>query len=299
MFREPFKYSSKLVEQQKKTYINQILEIIPNLKNHHSPHDPIYKFFETLSEQEIEYRFSSKSELPSEFYKFGDFVFPFREMGDLNSLGLFRFDELIVLSFYWQNRKKYKNVLDIGANIGLHSIILEKCGFNVRSFEPDPITFEILKNNLNLNQSKSVKIFNKAISDKKGKASFVRLCGNIAGSHLSGDKPNPYGKIETFEVDIEPIVSHLEWADFAKIDVEGHEKVILLATEKQHWEKLDAIIEIGNPENGRAIFEHMSSLGVSMYPQKINWEKAKTLKDLPDNYKEGNVFLSSRGPMLW
>jgi FkbM family methyltransferase len=153
-----------------------------------------------------------------------------------------------------------------------------------------------------LNQSNwktSVKIFNKAISDKKGKASFVRLCGNIAGSHLSGDKPNPYGKIETFEVDIEPIVSHLEWADFAKIDVEGHEKVILLATEKQHWEKLDAIIEIGNPENGRAIFEHMSSLGVSMYPQKINWEKAKTLKDLPDNYKEGNVFLSSRGPMLW
>ena len=44
--------------------------------------------------------------------------------------------------------KKNNNVIDIGANIGLHTIVMAKCGFTVHSFEPDPIHFNELKKNL-------------------------------------------------------------------------------------------------------------------------------------------------------
>ena len=35
--------------------------------------------------------------------------------------------------------RRPKNVADLGANIGLHSLIMDKCGFSINSFEPDPI----------------------------------------------------------------------------------------------------------------------------------------------------------------
>ena len=65
--------------------------------------------------------------------------FSYFEMGAINSLDLFGLDELIIFSFYWQNRNIYTSVADIGANIGLHSVILGHMGYSVTSFEPDPI----------------------------------------------------------------------------------------------------------------------------------------------------------------
>ena len=36
-----------------------------------------------------------------------------------------------MFAFYYRNREFHKKVADIGANIGLHSIVLSKCGFEV------------------------------------------------------------------------------------------------------------------------------------------------------------------------
>ena len=57
-------------------------------------------------------------------------------------------------------------MVDIGANIGNHSIAFSKISKKVYSFEAHPRTFEILK--FNTDKYKNIKIFNIGISNKKG-----------------------------------------------------------------------------------------------------------------------------------
>ena len=66
---------------------------------------------------------------------------------------------IIIFSYYWTNRKRYKNVADIGANIGLHSILMSRCGWQVTAYEPDPIHCDLIKRNLDLNNVKSVNLY--------------------------------------------------------------------------------------------------------------------------------------------
>ena len=108
-------------------------------------------------------------------------------MGNINSTHLFGIDELFLFKFYEKNKTKYKNVCDIGANIGLHSIILDKLGYNVTSFEPDPRHVLIAKNNFKINGSK-VNLINKAVSNRSGQSVFTRILGNTTGSFLGNKK---------------------------------------------------------------------------------------------------------------
>ena len=59
-------------------------------------------------------------------------------MGTLDSIGMFAYHEHNVFLFYFLKRFNYKFVADIGANIGLHSILLSKFGYKVDAYEPDP-----------------------------------------------------------------------------------------------------------------------------------------------------------------
>src|SRR5690349_11853642 len=74
---------------------------------------------------------------PIPFGPFGPLALPYRRMGAIDSVDLFGLDELILFAFYWANRSRYRRSVDIGANIGLHSIVMARCGLAVRSFEPD------------------------------------------------------------------------------------------------------------------------------------------------------------------
>lgn len=59
-------------------------------------------------------------------------------LGVISSFDLFGLDEIILFSFYASNRQKYKRIADLGANIGVHSLVLGKLGFHVDAYEPDP-----------------------------------------------------------------------------------------------------------------------------------------------------------------
>src|SRR5258708_2926961 len=83
-------------------------------------------------------QFSSKERVAREFGSFGALSLPYTKMGAIDSVDLFGLDELIIFSFYRANRARYRRVLDIGANLGLHSIVMARCGFQVKAFEPDP-----------------------------------------------------------------------------------------------------------------------------------------------------------------
>lgn len=272
---------------------------LPELKNHHVPGSGVYNLLKLVARGEIEKLFDNDSQEPQEFGPFGSLTFPYHKMGAVDSLNLFDIDELIIFSFYWINRNRYRRVVDIGANIGLHSIILGKCGFEVRSYEPDPGHFAILQRNLSMNNCSNVRTTNAAVSSKAGVLEFIRVLGNTTGSHLAGSKSNPYGELEKFPVQVESIEPLIAWGDLLKIDAEGHEKEILLATKREHWLHTDALVEVGSEDNAQCLFNHFEGLGVNLFSQKSGWKLVHAVHDMPVSHHEGTLFVTFRGEVPW
>ena len=279
--------------------LEELFDLLSTNINHHAPQEAMHRFLKKVARKEACELFSDTEKHVVDLRPFGHLVFPYHSMGNIDSINLFDLDELIIFSFYWGNRTNYQNVLDAGANLGLHSVLLDKCGFKVRCFEPDPTHFKILKDHLASNNCENVEPTNKAVSLHKGESEFVRVLGNTTGSHLAGCKKNPYGDLERIKVKLTDIRPHLEWADLVKMDIEGHEKEILLATSRELWETTDALVEIQDEGNAKEIFKFFNDIQVNLFPQKINWKQAKTIEDIPTNYREGTLFISCKEKMLW
>lgn len=214
------------------------------------------------------------------------------QMGAVSSADLASDDERLIFDFYHTNRDRYRRVVDFGANIGLHTIIMARCGFEVRSFEPDPVHVAQLKRCLILNDAET-DLYEAAVSLEDGEAVFVRVKGNTTSNHLQGAK-TPYGEVETFTVRTEAAAKHLAWADLAKIDIEGHEAALLTGLPLSTWDDCDAVVEVGTAENAAAIFDYFAGSAVKLYAQKIGWGQVTQLSDMPTSYREGSLFLSAQ-----
>lgn len=279
--------------------IPEILNSLPEIHSSHARNSATYLLFDKVVRFLIKNSSLSSTTGSIDLGCFGEITFPFTEMGAVNSLNLFELDELIIFSFYWKNRGLYHRSADIGANLGLHSIVMSRCGWDVEAYEPDPTHLRLLRRNLELNKVPNVNIFESAVSDNQGTAEFVRVLGNTTGSHLSGAKENPYGDLERFSVKVESINDVFSSVDFIKMDVEGQERKIILATGSEHWQKTDMILEVGSPENARDIFCHLKKLNVNSFSQKNGWKPVTSLEDIPASYKQGSLFISSKDYMPW
>jgi FkbM family methyltransferase len=273
------------------------VELLEN-PGRHIPGTPTYDNWKKAARVGVEQRFAGADPASHPFGPFGSLSLPYFRMGAIDSLDLFGLDELIIFAFYHANRGRYHRVVDIGANLGLHSIILGKYGFSVKSFEPDPKHFSILQENLKANHIATAEPIQAAVSTRDGTAEFVRVLGNTTGSHLAGAKSS-YGDREFFPVTVRSVSPLFAWADLAKIDAEGHEKEILLAASAADLRHLDIIVEIGSEANARAVFEHFTALGVNMFAQKLGWAKAQSAADLPTSHREGSLFISAKPAMPW
>lgn len=291
--------STKESNRSTTSILESLFLALPSLSSLHAPGSEVYTLLKQVARREVENLFYEHDPMVREFKPFGELVFPYHKMGAVDSLNLFDIDELIIFIFYWVNRKRYKRVLDAGANIGLHSIIMSKCGFEVCTYEPDPQHFEILKRNLALNDCPNVQAFNAAISSKTGEMEFVRVLGNTTGSHLAGSKANPYGDLERFPVRVDAFEPLIAWADLIKLDVEGHEKEVILATSRDHWLSTDALVEVENANNAASIYEHFTALGVRLFSQKTNWQLVRDVDGMPTSYREGTLFVTCKREMPW
>lgn len=281
------------------TILSDLIAALITVPDRHAPDSTLYRLLKQVARSEVERLFSPVEARPQPFGPFGEIVFPYHKMGAIDSLDLFGLDELIIFGFYWRNRGRYRRVADIGANIGLHSLALGRCGFEVRSYEPDPAHFALLKRNLERNGLDRVTPVMAAVSKSDGVMEFVRVLGNTTGSHLAGSKQNPYGELERFPVQVEAIGPILEWADLAKIDAEGHEREILLATGAHHWRSCDAMVEIGTEANAEAVFGHFKAIGVGMFAQKTGWRPVERVEQMPTSYRDGSLFISRESSMPW
>ena len=146
---------------------------------------------------------------------------PFVSFGAVTSDDLFCDNEQVIFDFYTANKDRYHRALDIGANIGVHSILMARQGWDVKAFEPDLSHFNKCVVNVgDHGYLDNCIVYCRAVSDHNGTETFVRVKGNTTGSHLKGDKQS-YGELEEFEVNVVDCRPLFDWADFAKIDCEG------------------------------------------------------------------------------
>lgn len=266
----------------------------------HSSLSPEYKQLKEEARTILAEFFGENSPQSAHLPCIGEIRLPFFSMGNVTSINLFDLDELIIFAFYTLSRERYKFTLDIGANLGLHSIVMAKLGFHVSSFEPDPVHYERLLFNSSLNNvSPSIKLIKAAVSNSSGKAEFTRVLGNTTGSHLSTAKVGAYGQLEKFEVDVVSIIDYTLNVDLIKLDAEGEELKILQGIDANSWDHLDIIAEVGSEHNGQEILDHLECIDVKVYAQKLEWERVTSSSGMPTSYKEGSVFISRNNSTPW
>ncbi len=146
--------------------------------------------------------------------------------------GRFEKDELATLKeciFDRIESKKY-NALDIGANIGNHSLFFSEHFLNVYSFEPLSINFELLKIN-SLNKD-NIKIFKFGASDKD-EIKYIVSTFDIDPGHsqiiedVEKFKDFKSEKVQTKNLDNFLGENNVSKIKFIKIDVEGFEFRVL------------------------------------------------------------------------
>ncbi|KZR90584.1 Methyltransferase domain protein [Synechococcus sp. MIT S9508] len=277
-----------------------LLEFLADHPQEHARGSSFYRFVSGLTTpafHEAQPAFEAEQKVP--FAELGLLSLPYEKMGAIDSIDLFGLDELLMFSFYYRNRGRYARAADIGANIGLHTIVLSLCDSTVEAYEPDPAHFEKLRRNLGLNNINNCRTHQAAVSEKDGTMQFVRVLGNTTSSHLVGAKSNPYGELEKFDVTVQDIRDIVNRVDLLKIDAEGHEAVLLNAIPIEAWKKVDAFVEIGTAENAHLVYQRFDNTGVNIFSQKCGWAPVKTIEDMPRSYKEGGVFVSSKSVMPW
>lgn len=121
--------------------------------------------------------------------------------------------------------KKNAVILDIGANIGNHSVYwgLKADAKRIYSFEPVQDTFNTLKKNIEINElTDKVKIFNIGLSSEKigGRVSYYDP-KDIGRTTVKQDSDGNLllDKLDNIQIEEDSV-------DFVKIDVEGHELAV-------------------------------------------------------------------------
>ena len=155
---------------------------------------------------------------------------------------------------------KDKILLDIGANVGMYSIIAAKVyGAKVYSFEPEPINYSILTKNILLNSlSERINSYPAGISNLDGFSEFYVQDTRVGGSNNTMNNPinfkleqmNYQYKVTCISYKLDTLIENglIETPTHIKIDVDGIEHIIVQnGTKVLESDKLETLIIEINP----------------------------------------------------
>jgi len=118
--------------------------------------------------------------------------------------------------------------IDIGANIGNHSIYFADHFKEVHAFEPNPTVFRILK--INSEYKKNINCYNYGLGENKGKYQLNINQENVGSSFVAVDNKSKDNSQESISINIDKLdnlLANFSQADLIKIDVEGFEENVL------------------------------------------------------------------------
>ncbi len=154
--------------------------------------------------------------------------------------------------------------VDVGANIGTHSILASRLvgqQGRVFAFEADSATFEILSDNIATNGASNVEARNECLSDRVGSTTFNINRDSAKSSMLrEGDR-----KISLPTNTLDNLLPKGLRVGLLKIDVEGADYLVLLGAKRLFLDQPPSVVVIETTDNVAEIKEFLSARGYSLY----------------------------------
>lgn len=166
----------------------------------------------------------------------------------------------------WFNPSEGDTVIDIGAHIGLYTLIAAQRARLVVSMEPEPSNFSLLQRNILLNRFGNVIALKLAASDEVASRSLFSRVGENTGTYsLQKDwaswehrqQVSSPVSVECTTLDHVVSANGIASVDWLKVDVEGNEIQVLRGAKETLRMTSNLIIEVAS-ENAR---ECMALLG--------------------------------------
>ncbi len=174
-------------------------------------------------------------------------------------------------------------VVDVGANIGVHTVGIAPYVNRVIALEPDGDNFDVLVKNCSMCACNNVTTTRLALSDQMGDTGTAFDYGKTTLTSGTDVKTAPLDMLG------------LPRVDFVKIDVEGMELQVLygmrgtLADKKPHL-----LIEMQDPTKYSRIYDYLKSFNYYMY-----WMPVSTYNANNNKNNQVNVFGNQHGVINW
>ena len=173
--------------------------------------------------------------------------------------------ESFLHKYFKQYSNKNLNCLDIGANIGTHTVILSSLFKNVYAFEPQKDIFDLLKLNIEVNNCTNVTPYNFGLGEKEKTAELGFIdknkSNNFGGVGIIDKNKLKEGEQKGESINIKTLDSlNITDLGFIKIDVEGYEYNALLGG-KQTIKKYRPTIVFEQHDSKSKLFNWLNELG--------------------------------------
>jgi FkbM family methyltransferase len=225
---------------------------------------------------------------------------------ELQSKGLYGGYEKESLKIWAILSKTSQVILDIGANTGAYSLIAQNNNqyAKIIAFEPIDVNLQVLSKNIRKNKF-PISIENIALSNQDGIAKMFMLKDSLNYiTSVNDDRyalhPEIKGNKEVIEVEV-PIRTfrgihdkyELQGVDLIKIDVEGHE-VVVLESMLPYLSKYKpaVLIEVIGDQNAKELDAIFKTAGYKDYVSIDEVNKSRTVNELWDN-KHHNFLICS------
>jgi FkbM family methyltransferase len=149
------------------------------------------------------------------------------------------------LSEFLRNFREPFSFIDIGANIGLYSLLAASNEHCIRcyAFEPNPTIFESLTQNIVLNGCKQIEAVNSAVAEAIGFLQFNFVDWHTgAGSLVDCKNEGTITVSSVNRVYFDELAALDGRSKIVKIDVEGHEPIVIAELMKSKiWDQIEYI----------------------------------------------------------
>lgn len=173
-------------------------------------------------------------------YEFEIDYFGMRYQGNLNNyidwmvyfFGAYEKQTLLMLQDLMNNHRRSGIFMDIGANIGVHSLFMSRHATSVHSFEPYELVRSSLEKNIALNHISNITVHPVGLGNTTEElqyfapTGFNRGTGSFVESHETHNN-RALHKLRVEAADAYLAAMGLHEVDVIKIDVEGFERYVL------------------------------------------------------------------------